>query len=390
MNKPSLVIAYYFHHLFPAIAAVTYYRKIHHLEIQAPLLIHALHVNFEEKQLISAAFPWITFLQDYRLGESQADARLVKLAIHKFMPIKLGSKLLERLYTADFFQAIYFPHDVTSDFTAQFFMQAFPSAQRICYGDALGNLINKRTFEKKIYRNNAAWRGFSGRLKRKFKAVGCSWLTLQAAVLMIPVGLSKNCFDGQPLLVVPQAHALALLKKLQSHMQAFNAYIDRMCQALDPPTYLFPLGHLAQAGMATLKNEFRLYREILQMHLPKNATLMLKAHPGGSFEETCRLADWAKKQGHPTLVFSKDFLHLPIEFAENLIKSCHVLSISYASISLPYLYGVSIKHVLDRALIDKYCFASRKNFMQHYNAIYALAQKRLGDWEGNAPLFCEE
>jgi hypothetical protein len=388
MNKPSLAIAYYFHQVFPAITAITHYRTIHHLKVEAPLLIHAPYVKVEERKLICAAFPWITFLQD----GPRSNARLAKLrlAIHTFMPIAFGSKILKRLYVADFFQAIYFPHDVTSDFTPQFFMQAFPLAQRICYGDAFGNLINKRTFEKKIYQNKMAWRSFFSLLKRKFKTVGCGWLTLQAAVLMVPVGLSKNCFDSQPLFIVPQAHVLALLKKLQTPMQAFNKYIDDLCQGLSTSTYVLPLGHLAQAGMATLENEFLLYREILQMHLPENATLVLKAHPGGSFEETCRLADWAKERGHPTFIFSKDFLHVPIEFAENLIKSCQVLSISYASISLPYLYGVSVKHVLDESLIDKYCFNSRKNLMQHYNAIYALAQKRLGDWTGNTALFCEE
>lgn len=380
MNK-TLIIAYYFHHLFPAITAITHYRQKNGLNETDPVYIHILHIKEEEIGIITKAFPWVQFL-------SQTEVISHKTALKRFIPIFLASKIIRMLSKINF-STILFPHDVTSDFTAQTFMHAFPHAHRICYGDGLGNLMERKNFEKHIYRNKKSWRSNLALIYRKMKRLGSRWLEIHCALMIIPVGLAKNCFHKIPLEIIPQPYALEVLHRFKKNIDHFNHYIEEICKKITTPCFLFLPGHLAQSGMSTLKNEFLLYKEILENHLSKKSTLILKPHAGGHAEITKLLTDWATAEGHNVILFSEQYLNLPIEFAEKLIKNCKVLSISYTSISLPYLYNAPVEHVLSNYLLEKYCLPSRKKFMQHYNEIYQFAHKNLSNWNGTEPLYCE-
>jgi hypothetical protein len=377
--KQSLICAYYFHQLLPAIVALIYERKINNLAIDAPVLIYAPSLCAEEKNIITAAFPYCTFLRSKNF--------FIKIAFQKFMPIKIGEKILKKYFEVNSFDSIYFPHDVTSDFTAQVFMQAFPMAKRISYGDAFGNFIDRAYFETWIGENKKNLQDFFAGLKRKIKPLGCRWLTAQAAILMIPIDFSKSRLSALPLQIPPRKTARNVVSCLQKNNILFNNYINFICAQLQNGPYLFLLSNLAKSNLASDKNEYFLYQEIIEKHVPKEKNLILKPHAGGDFLQAKRLERWAIEKGYRVKIFDRKFLSMPIELAEALVKKCHVLSISYASISLQYFYEISVMHVLEDDLIDKYFFDHQKIWAKRHNEIYTLVQERLKTWDGKSVLY---
>lgn len=377
-KKPySLICAYYFHQLLPAITAVTYEREINHLPIEQPTFIYIPHITEEEKKLISATYPWCTFISTHHLLGP-------KIAFQKCMPIKIGEKILRLLYKKDFFETIYFAHHATSDFTAQTFIQAFPNAKSICYGDGFGNFIDQ-DYLKPLIKNNV--RNIFSWLKQRIKRIGCNFINPEKTLLMIPVNLSKNHLKTS-LQIPSKTHAKQVLNALQKNNTLFNQYIDSCCNEFKNKTiYLFLLNNLSHSKLMSTKNECLLYQAIIEKHVPQKSVLLLKPHAGGNRLQIKTLADWAIKKGYIVKIFPALFFTMPIELAGEILKNYSILSTSYATISLQYFYNISAIHALDDNLIERYFFPSKKEWVKHQNKIYTGVEKKLNTWDGNRILW---
>lgn len=373
----TLICAYYFHQLLPAITAVIYERETNHSPIDQTTFIYIPHINAEEKKLISTTYPWCTFIPTHPL--------LIKIAFQKFIPIKIGKKILNYLYKKDFFETIYFSHHATSDFTAQTFIQAFPNAKLICYGDAFGNFIDQ-DYLKPLIKNNV--RNFFSWLKRKIKLLGCHFLNPKITRLMIPINLSTDSLQKIPLEIPTKKHAQQVLNQLQKNNILFNQYISSLCHELkNGSAYLFLLNNLACSKLTSVQNEILLYQAIIEKQVPQKSLLLLKPHAGANLLQTKILANWAIKKGYIVKIFPSHFFTMPIELAEELIKNCHILSTSYPTISLHYFYNRSVIHALDDHLIERYFFPQKKEWAKHQNQIYIDVEKKLNTWDGNSILY---
>lgn len=381
-QKISLICAYHFHQLLPAIIAVNYHREIKKIGASKPVLIYVPDISSAEENLILASFPECQFINNHTI--------LLKIALLNFMLIKIGAKILQKMYGENFFEVIYFPHDATSDGVAQTFMQAFPKAERVCYGDAWGNLIDRNYFENFFDKNSKTPGHFFSYLKRKIKPWGCHWLTMQSAVLTVPIDFSGNTPENFLFSIPPKKYAKNILHKAQQNNTEYNHYMHKLVSQSEEPKYLLLLTNLAESGLMTARNEDVFFKNIIEKYIPKKAILILKPHAGSYFEAVKKLVDWCEQKGYITHVFSKEFWKMPIELSEELVKKSQVLSISYASISLSYFFDVSVIHVLENDFIEKYFFSDKKYWVSHHNQIYMMAKENLKHWDGKDFLYKPE
>jgi hypothetical protein len=379
-SKGSILCLYYPQQLLPALTAIQTYRQHKKIDVTAPLYVliwisPATNNDIRSRRLnafhaILQEFPWITILAPNRqelMSNLSPNTQVNKKAI--YLRKMFGKKLID---------AVYYSHDISADFIAQSTMQAFPAAERICFGDALGvvytnNYFTEQAFPVGVFSKKNRGLSCIGNLIRRIKR---SWtlprknqrFDANYAVLILPCDPGGDFLPGKKLLQVPDGILFMILNLLSTKVEQYvnSVKIESMEGII--PSYVMLLGSFCESRLITEAREIELYIEVARQHVLLGRRIVLKGHPVSSQEKINRIANALRAANFEVSVTSTD--ELPIELMPSLIMDNIILSLSYSSISLTYLYGAKVRHVLDRDLIHGFFPKSTRSWILDSNKLY--------------------
>lgn len=294
---------------------------------------------------------------------------------------------LRKKFGENAFVAIYYAHDISADFIAQSAMQAFPGAERICFGDALGVVYSNDYFTGQTYpmgstgdvlrRPDQVFRNMLFRLKRTWTLPPANRrLTADYALLILPCDPGGDFLAGKKLLPVDAESLRHVLKSLSvAAYRHLKEEANRVSGNADSCSVML-LGSYSESRLTTEEQECALYVEAARSFVMPGSKLILKAHPVSQQQKVDRIAQ-ALSSSYDIVVSNSD--ELPIETIPWLAKQSRILSFSYSSVSLHYLYGSNVIHAMSNALINDYFPKEKQQWMHDSNQLYLeqLAGARL-------------
>lgn len=299
------------------------------------------------------------------------------------------ARWLRDRFGADAFHEIYFSSDVTGDFTPQSCFQAFPEAERISYGDAMGIGYTLKSFEKELFRNNSLqyalthpqnyFRNHMVWLKRRL-TLPMPWQRLEATTscMILPCDQYGDFLPGKKQVEVPFAIVQQVLDKLSAAIEKTGIIAPLLEQIKDEAQpYMLLLGSFSESRLCSAKEEISLYQDVISEHIPEGALIILKPHPASRAEKLAELAKILNGR-YRTLVVDNEINDIPIELLPDLVKPCNVLSFSYSSVSLGYLYGTTLLHVMTDYLISKHISPANRKWMKDGNDLYLSLINKYG------------
>lgn len=318
----------------------------------------------------------------------------------------------EHLGLGDFSEIYYF-HDVMGVLFAML-AQSYPYARRICFGDTLGVVFERKSHLSRYgidtppsigtvdpaRDNSSPWRRLLSALNRSKASTerkrytelltapfGTPGIRPHAAALILPVDESGDFLTDIPWQVVPKELVLGLLSELASRCSAFLEYEDRLLAGRETATKFLLLTECnAEAQFLTFEHDIDMYCEIIERHCSQGSTIFLKPHP----------AEWLRRYDaistrlgdrYELIEFDRRFKRYPIEFAVRLARECTPISMSYPSVSLRYLHGVDIVQPMSRAFIEKWYAPKYWDILRRSRAMMDEPRERLTSWDGRSLLW---
>ena len=374
----ALLCLYYPQQLLPGLAAVLQHRQHQGTDAHSPatilvwsdpgLMDEARARRKQAFEVLLKKFPWVTLVfpdaLDIRANLS-ANFRVVKKSRH-----------LRERFGRDAFSSIFYAHDMSSDYIAQSSMQAFPEATRVCFGDALGVVYSNDYYTRLTYPLGSIADWFMNprrnlvnllcRCKRAYTLPARrDRLDAHIAALILPCDPGGDFLKGKLLLEVDRNILDELTDALAQDVQSDED--PKVPNESNADKHVMLLGSFSESGFTTAAQEEAMYLEVAQQHVPAGETLILKAHPASHANKVRSIA--ASLATHCKVEMSDDDA-LPIEALKSLTRCRSVISFSYSSVSLQYLYESPVVHAMTTQRINRYFPAFIRPWMQESNELY--------------------
>lgn len=377
--EKSILCLYYPQQLLPGLAAVISYRRHHGTDVEAPLTVlvwnhpaterKTLERRLQAFKVLLEGFPWVTLFfpeQDEVKSHLSHNSRVMRKA--KYLRGKFGQ---------DVFVAVYYAHDISADFIAQSVMQAYPNASRVCFGDALGVVYGNDYFTNQTYPIGAVdafsrpirtIRNLLFRIKRTC-LLPLRWHRLDAnyAVLILPCDPGGDFLLGKDLLTVDYESLNYALNNLSDSAERYLINQKCLCEIRRNTSVIMLLGSYSESGLISDIKECAMYVEAARLHISPGSKIILKSH-SASKSEKIELVKQALSLHYETVVVINE--DIPIEVMPSLAKHCNILSFSYSSVSLLYLYGIRVLHVMNDNFINTFFPQEAQFWMSESNALY--------------------
>jgi len=279
---------------------------------------------------------------------------------------------------------IHYVHTVLGH-AAELSMRAYPKARRICFGDALGILHNAGYHMAQYAGASAAEREAAGRAYAKAAANG-EFPQADTVACLLPADQKGDYLHGKKLLVVPRQTASDIIDRCVSGLSGLKEYTEGLLRRLPSPRFLFLTENLVEACFATFENGVLMQEEMIRRHAPPGSSVIIKAHPLSSLDVHGELArrlagDYAVE------VFDDKAGRYPLEFMKTLVEACQPLCWSYCTLSIEYLYGKKIPHVIDDELTRRYLEPLRWESIRNSMGMVTGSLANLDAWDGKGPLW---
>jgi hypothetical protein len=355
------------------------YRCHHGKDAKAPLTILVwCHPATEHKtrerrlqafNVLLEGFPWATLFfpeQDEVKAHLSHNSRVIRKA--DYLRGKFGQSA---------FAAVYYAHDISADFMAQSAMQAFPEAVRICFGDALGVVYSNDYFTDHTYPVGAVEalsrpiqtiRNLLFRIKRIWTLpTRRHRLDADHAVLVLPCDPGDDFLAGKKLQTVDYESLIHVLDCLSRSAERYLIKLKCWGEGEANSSVVMLLGSYSESRLTSAIKECALYVEAARLHILPGSKIILKAHPV-SQPEKIALIKQALSAHYDTVVVTSD--EIPIEAMPSLARHYKIISFSYSSVSLLYLYGSTVLHAMNDTLINMFFPEETRLWMRESNALY--------------------
>ena len=391
----ALLCIYYPQQLLPGLAAVVQCRLHEGTNVHAPASIlvwsdpgvgdTVLAQRQQTFDLLLREFPWVTLVFPY--------AREIQANLSANFTVAQKAAYLRQRFGKEAFTSIFYAHDMGSDYIAQSAMQAFPQATRVCFGDALGVVYSNDYYTRLTYPVGALadWLrkprrtliNLFWRCKRAYTLPAKrDRLDAHIAALILPSDPGDDFLQDKVLLEIDRATLDDVANSLARGVE--NSAAQSAQDNSNADKYLMLLGSFSESGFTSPAQEVAMYLDVAREHVPAGAALILKAHPA-SYGDKVRTVATTLASHCKVEMSSTD--GLPIEALKRLARCRSVISFSYSSVSLQYLYGSQVVHAMTTARIQRYFPAYIQPWMQDSNELYlrelAMAthkrQQQLGD-----------
>ncbi|HBB52563.1 MAG TPA: hypothetical protein DCZ80_01505 [Legionellales bacterium] len=364
----DLVCLYYPQQLLPSLAAVKFLQKQKNFYLEKLIVFvwlpngmaHALKENrkaFFKKALSIMAGTQLVFSDE--IQEFQKSGH--------FTSVLKKAKILKKYFGQQQIARFYYSHDLTSDFISQAFMQGFPKSYKVSFGDGFGLFYDKKHFEKQFFPINdfsqASIKNVLSRIKRAWSVMSCSQV-FDADMLLgiLPQEASSNCFHNKHVQTIDKKIVLDLNNQFMKIFEQDDDVFDG-----EQKKYVFLMGSYSESKLMSLEQELNLYADVFAKHIPQKSMIMLKTHPAAHPEKLKQLLNRFENVYQMFEISSSD---MPIEWMINLLNHAQVISFSYASISLKYLYDIQVIHALTQEQIDLYFYTKAILWMSESNQMY--------------------
>ncbi len=374
----ALLCVYYPQQLLPGLAAVVQCRLQQAKDVHAPatLLVWSdpgvgdkvLAQRQQAFDLLLREFPWVTLVFP--------TAREIQANLSANFTVAKKAAYLRQRFGNEAFASVFYAHDMGSDYIAQSAMQAFPMATRVCFGDALGVVYSNDYYTRLTYPvgSLADWLrkprqtlvNLLWRCKRAYTLPAKNArLDAHIAALVLPSDPGGDFLPGKILLEIKRPTLDGVVDALARGVESDAASSDQDKSTADK--HLMLLGSFSESGFTSPAQEVAMYLDVAREHVPAGATLILKAHPA-SYGDKVRTVATTLASHCKVETSSTD--GLPIEALRRLARCRTVISFSYSSVSLQYLYGSNSVHAMTTAHINRYFPAYIQPWMRDSNELY--------------------
>ncbi len=320
-------------------------------------------------KVLLVGFPWATLFfpeQDEVKSHLSHNSRVMRKA--DYLRGKFGQSA---------FAAVYYAHDISADFIAQSAMQAYPNASRVCFGDALGVVYSNDYFTDQTYPVGAVEafsrpiqtiRNLLFRIKRTW-TLPMRRLRLDAeyAALVLPCDPGGDFLAGKKVQTVDHESLIHVLDCLSRSAERYLIKLKCCGEGEANSSVVMLLGSYSESRLTSEIKECALYVEAARLHILPGSKVILKAHPV-SQPEKIELIKQALSAHYDTVVVTND--EIPIETMPSLAKNYKIISFSYSSVSLLYLYGSAVLHAMNDTLINMFFPEETRLWMRESNALY--------------------
>ena len=302
------------------------------------------------------------------------------------------------------FDEVYYAHDVVGR-AAELAMNAYPKAERITFGDALGSVYDKqyhlalaqgRSAEQD--RPTKTWQVLRSALRpREVFAKGQTILKhrllgkpqpFQAdkAVLILPMDQTGDCLENKELFVVPKKVVLEIISACQRSLSDLAEYSRKVLNDTSAPHFLILLENWSEGHFISFENEVEMYEEIVHRYVPPGATVLLKAHPFSVAPLDEVLSD-RLSSSYRTLAIAGKYRRYPMELWGDFVAVCHIITLSYCSVSLSYLYDKQMIYPMDESLIERYLPQPLWESYKNADSLCRGQLTSLASWDGQSVLW---
>jgi len=267
--------------------------------------------------------------------------------------------------------------------------EKYPSAQKICYGDAFGIVYEEKVHlsflnQKKIPLVDKVIAKI--RHERSFVTEYSETIEPDLAVLILPVDQSGNFLKNVALTIVSKKKLIETIdqciyatSKLQKYLKTtLNNYQDRNKTLLLTENY-------AEGNFIDFDKEIEMWCSIVRENCKKGEIIFIKPHPGETLERFTIIK--RKLKDYKVVLLDKEFHRYPIEIFKELVLNCDVICMSYPMLSLKYLYNLDVINPMNKKFIrrwfPRWTWASYENSI----SLYMEPLKKLATWDGKSILW---
>lgn len=268
---------------------------------------------------------------------------------------------------------VYYSHDVVG-YAAPLCMRAFPNAVAITYGESMGLMEDKDYLIASV--TGAGWDDSKPHPKFQRREPQAT-----KAVLIMPADQTGDCLSDKELLVVPRDLALEVISNFQSSMPELVQYSRQLLSQFKPPFYLFVVNNLADANFISAEGEADMYAEMIKTHVPQGATVLIKGHPLSTHPIDQMIAERITSS-YPCSVIAKEFSRYPMEIWKDLLNETQLVSLSYCSISIEYLYRKPVIYCINEDIIKRYMEERVWNRFRDGDEFFRQQRECLSSWDG--------
>jgi len=302
------------------------------------------------------------------------------------------------------FSEIYYPHDMEGGMY-QFLCMSYPDMQRICFGDALGNVYDKEYHirlasgkksdiqQRKsiIQKLKSCLIYFIPHLRKKIITEKMPTIIEeympQQAVLILPIAQDADYFNDVPLKICPKNNFLNVLERCADSAQELNKYITTLLnEHYGADKYLLLLENIASGNFMTFEREVEMYCAVIKKHCVPESTIFIKPHPLETLPTAQKIKE-SLSADFNIVVVDRRFGRYPIEIWTDLVINCKVIAMSYPALSLKFLFDVDVIHFLSNKWIEEWfderLWDSYRNSMERI----VMPLNNLKNWDGKSVLY---
>jgi hypothetical protein len=300
------------------------------------------------------------------------------------------TRAIERALSLTNVDEIYYPHDVVGEMY-QAIATTWPRARRICFGDALGSV-----YERRVHLGYLGIKSDQPSLLRRAaqRVMGLRRRRLQLedfapdeAALALPIDQSGKFLVGLPLAISSRETVSGVIAEFARACGPLHDYLrDLLGRYENRKKYLLLTENSAEGAFIDFDREIEMYCSVLEERCEPGSVVFLKSHPGEALprNETIRERIGGKLE---VVELDKRFRRYPIEIWRELVLASTVLCMSYPVLSLKYLYDVDVVQPMDDAFIERWF--PEWTWPSYKNAIstYMLPLRALPAWNGKGVLW---
>jgi hypothetical protein len=198
---------------------------------------------------------------------------------------------------------------------------------------------------------------------------GYKYAEARYAILIVPSDPGGDFLNKKILIVPARKDILKLADELKyKNIKITSQYESLIQTRVDAKQVLLLMGNFYETKMMSFNQELALYYEVISKYANRDYSIIVKAHPSSNVNKIISLSNMLKESFLKFEVIQP--ASLPIELILNQDNQIPIISLSYSSVVLRYMYKLNIFHVLDDYLIDKFFKKEFKMWTKLNNDLY--------------------
>lgn len=318
-----------------------------------------------------------------------------------------AATLLKGLLGIEECHEIYYPHDVMG-IIYQSLASIYPDAARVCYGDALGLVIEKEAKLSQATSSKVSAKAFNiglflGTTMRKIAAPVIGDREGKAAklrsglyakkfapnkmALILPIFHSGGLDRVVPLTVCKKETALDVIGVCLLGCPELSDYIvELLARFKGREKFLLMTENYADAKRIELDREIEMWCAIIEEYATPGSVVLIKSHPGEVLPRNERIKERLSGD-YEIVALDERFKRYPIELWQGLVGETIAICMSYPGISLKYLYGIDVIQPTSETFVERWFPEWTWDLYKDHIEIYTEPLKNLEDWDGESALW---